>query len=159
MTTFTVLADVVQGSGEFLSSLCLVFSFFPLVQSLWNIFGKVTYASHVLATKGPGMLQFLCAFVADVRPDWTMRIRLADPSLPTGFMLNIFARRKSDFPAPPLEGSILRILRLEVRALAYSLSSKTPARSSRSTTALLAAISACPRTARFWCLTGDPALR
>jgi len=46
--------------------------------------------------------------------DFTMRVRLADPSLPGGLMINLFAPIASSFPASVLEGCILRACNMEV---------------------------------------------
>lgn len=42
-----------------------------------------------------------------------MRVRLADPSLPTGLLINIFARDRSAFPSA-LEGAVLCAFQLKV---------------------------------------------
>ena len=83
-----------------------------LVGSRWNTIGKATYVSNILPTRGPGTLGTLARFLL-MTTDSTMRLRLVDPSLPTGLLINIFARDKSSFPLAA-EGAILRLSQLEV---------------------------------------------
>ena len=72
----------------------------------------MTYISNILPTKGPGTFSAALGSLCLTRiKDFNMRVRLADPSLPTGLLINIFAREKSAFPSAS-EGAILCVFHL-----------------------------------------------
>ena len=96
-----------------------------VVESRWNVLGKATYVSNILPTKGPGAFSAAPGLLCLTRiKDLNMRVRLADPSLPTGLLINIFARDRSAFPSAS-EGAILRLSQLEVM-FAYDSASYVP---------------------------------
>ena len=85
-----------------------------VVDSRWNVLGKATYVSNILPTKGPGAFSAAPGSLCLTRiKDLNMRVRLADPSLPTGLLINIFARDRSAFPSAS-EGAVLCVFQLKV---------------------------------------------